>query len=83
MCNERAKRKRLVRSGTFMAQWFIRWTLESETRVRAPHGPLQYALSHVYAVLILGLHSANARRRYKNNTVFHWLDPNLGSALFT
>ena len=26
ICNEPAKRKRLGRSGTFMAQWFRRWT---------------------------------------------------------
>ena len=39
-CYEPAKRKRLSRSGTFMAQWFRRWTLESATRVRSPHGPL-------------------------------------------
>ena len=32
--------KRLGRSGTFMAQWFRRWTLESATPVRSPHGPL-------------------------------------------
>ena len=24
-----------------MAHWFRRWTLESATRVRSPHGPLQ------------------------------------------
>ena len=41
MCNEPSKRKRLGRSGTFMAQWFRRWTLESATRDRYPHGPLQ------------------------------------------
>ena len=41
-CNEPAKRKRLGRSGTFMAQWFRRWTLESATRVRSPHGPLHW-----------------------------------------
>ena len=48
-CNEPAKRKRLGRSGTFMAQWFRRWTLESATRVRSPHGPLQsYCLTCEY-----------------------------------
>ena len=40
-CNEPDKRKRLGRSGTFMAQWFMRWTLESGVRDRSPHGPLQ------------------------------------------
>ena len=30
-CNEPAKCKRLGRSGTFMAQWFRRWTLERAT----------------------------------------------------
>ena len=40
-CYEPAKRKGLGRSGTFLAQWFRRWTLESATRVRSPHGPLQ------------------------------------------
>ena len=35
-CNERAKRKRLGRSGTFMAQWFRRWTLERATRGSIP-----------------------------------------------
>ena len=31
-CNEPAKRRRLGRSGTFMAQWFRRWTLERATQ---------------------------------------------------
>ena len=35
-CNEPAKRKRLGRSGTFMAQWFRRWTLERATRGSIP-----------------------------------------------
>ena len=35
-CNEPAKCKRLGRSGTFMAKWFRRWTLEF-TWVEAPH----------------------------------------------
>ena len=47
-CNEPAKRKRLGRSGTFMAQWFRRWTLEFATRVRSPHGPLHWWYEALY-----------------------------------
>ena len=35
-CNEPVKRKRLGRSGTFMAQWFRRWTQERATRGSIP-----------------------------------------------
>ena len=48
MCNDPAKRKRLGRSGAFMAQWFRRWTLESATRVRSPHGPLHMFNVSIY-----------------------------------
>ena len=34
--NEKAKRKRLGCSGTFMAQWFRRWTLQRATRGSIP-----------------------------------------------
>ena len=40
-CSEPAKRKRLGRSGTFMVQWFGRWTLESATRDQSQDRPLQ------------------------------------------
>ena len=50
--NEPGKRKRLGRSGTFMAEWFRRWTLESATRDRYPHGPLHTALILVFAVFL-------------------------------
>ena len=36
LCNEPAKRNRLGRSGTFMVQWFRRWTVERATRGSIP-----------------------------------------------
>ena len=57
-CNEPVKRKRLGLSGTFMAQWFRRWTLERATRgsipARSVTYPKKYAHGFCFAVLCCG-----------------------------
>ena len=49
-CNEPAKRKRLGRSGTFMAQWFRRWDSGASDPGFDPR-TVRYTFSHHQAPL--------------------------------